>query len=599
MVVFGLSFMVPIAPFGVFGSVFAASRGQVVGAYLVGAGVMGLTACSFVVMAREYVGVGSVHTFVSRAVGPVAGFLAGWMLLLDYLLVPALIALVTANGLHAAVPTVPAAAWIIGLVVVAMALNIVGIARVVSVGATLLIVQLAVLAVFVAAAVAALAARPVPVLEPLVGPGGGSPLLAGAAVAVLSYLGFESIATLGEENRERRAAVGRAIVVALAVCAALFVVQCWCAALLVPDPAGLVARGDPDGAAFYAAADVAGGPWLVAAAGFCAAGAGVANALVAQAATARLLLGFARAGQAPAALARVGARRGVPTAAALVVAVLAAVVAWCGRGGRPGDARDTGQRRRAHRVRRPARGGGAPVRGRGGSRRPVHLLVPVLGLATIVAVVVSSADVARSLGAAWLALGAVLAVRWRRRSPQAGEDAPQVVDGGGADDVVSVSSTGRALGIGTASIRPPDQRAHSSTRSTAWVTTHPAAATATICSSCSSGRSKRARRGCSPRSGTRFQSPSQCRGSSGWRGPKQASSRSSVPSSCASANSLRRGTSAERGYHARWSTATSASASSLPSVSTASTCPASRGATNSSTESERTTTSGRSGNAER
>jgi amino acid transporter len=138
---------------------------EVVGAYLVGAGVMGLTACSFVVMAREYVGVGSVHTFVSRAVGPVAGFLAGWMLLLDYLPVPALIALVTANGLHAAVPTVPAAVWIVGLVVVAMALNLVGIARVVAVGATLLIVQLAVLAAFVAAAVAALAARPVPVLE--------------------------------------------------------------------------------------------------------------------------------------------------------------------------------------------------------------------------------------------------------------------------------------------------------------------------------------------------------------------------------------------------------------------------------------------------
>jgi amino acid transporter len=79
---------------------------------------------------------------------------------------------------------------------------------------------------------------------------------------VLSYLCFESIATLGEENREQRAAVGRAIAVALAVCAALFVAQCWCAALLVPDPAGLVARGDPDGAAFYATADAAGGPWL-------------------------------------------------------------------------------------------------------------------------------------------------------------------------------------------------------------------------------------------------------------------------------------------------------------------------------------------------
>ena len=169
--------MVPIAPFGVFGSVFAASGGQVVGAYLVGAAVMALTACSFVVMALEYAGVGSVHTFVGRAVGPVAGFLAGWMLLLDYLLVPALIALVTANGLHAAVPAVPAAVWIIGLVLVATVLNLVGIARVVAIGAALLVAQLAVVAVFVAAAVTALgtgATRPgQPLLAPLLGPAGG------------------------------------------------------------------------------------------------------------------------------------------------------------------------------------------------------------------------------------------------------------------------------------------------------------------------------------------------------------------------------------------------------------------------------------------
>ena len=439
MVVFGLSFMVPIAPFGVFGSVFAASGGQVVGAYLVGAAVMALTACSFVVMARDYAGVGSVHTFVGRAVGPVAGFLAGWMLLLDYLLVPALIALVTANGLHAAVPTVPAAVWIIGLVLVATVLNLVGIARVVAIGAALLVVQLAVVAVFVAAAVTALgtgATRPgQPLLAPLLGPAGGPPLLAGAAVAVLSYLGFESIATLGEENRERRSAVGRAIAVALAVCAALFVVQCWCAALLVPDPAGLVARGDADGAAFYAAADAAGGPWLVAAAAWCAAGAGVANALVAQAATARLLLGFARAGQAPAALARVEARRGVPTAAALVVAVLALVVALVA-------AAAGGLATLVTLVNVGALVAFAALHAavlfrfaeRGRSRHPVHLLVPVLGIVTIGAVVVSSADVARSLGAAWLVSGVAVSVLWLRRrgSGAAGEGAPKVVDGGRA-----------------------------------------------------------------------------------------------------------------------------------------------------------------------
>jgi amino acid transporter len=47
LLVYGLIFMVPIAPFGIFGSVFQASGGMVVLAYLIGALGMAFTASSY------------------------------------------------------------------------------------------------------------------------------------------------------------------------------------------------------------------------------------------------------------------------------------------------------------------------------------------------------------------------------------------------------------------------------------------------------------------------------------------------------------------------------------------------------------------------
>ena len=78
------------------------------------------------------------------------------------------------------------------------------------------------------------------------------------SIAVLSFLGFDGISMLAEENRESARQIGRAMVAALLLAGVLFIVQTWVAALLVPDPAGLIANGDPDGTAFYDAARVGG-----------------------------------------------------------------------------------------------------------------------------------------------------------------------------------------------------------------------------------------------------------------------------------------------------------------------------------------------------
>jgi hypothetical protein len=54
LLVYGLIFMVPIAPFGIFGSVFQASGGMVALAYAVGMLAMAFTAASYSQMARAF-----------------------------------------------------------------------------------------------------------------------------------------------------------------------------------------------------------------------------------------------------------------------------------------------------------------------------------------------------------------------------------------------------------------------------------------------------------------------------------------------------------------------------------------------------------------
>ena len=128
---------------------------------------------------------------------------------------------------------------------------------------------------------------------------------------------------LVEEAKGGPAQVGRAMRWALGLAGLLFIVQVWVAALLVPDPAGLIANGDPDGTAFYDAATVAGGQWLSQVTSTATAISwGLADTLVAQVAVSRLLFAMARDRQLPAFLARVSMKRAVPANATIFVAVL-------------------------------------------------------------------------------------------------------------------------------------------------------------------------------------------------------------------------------------------------------------------------------------
>ncbi|TDD21322.1 APC family permease [Nonomuraea diastatica] len=421
LMIYGLIFMVPIAPFGIFGNVFSVSHGMVALAYLIGLVAMAFTALSYAQMARAFPMAGSVYTYAGRGIAAPVGFMAGWAILLDYVLVPSLLYLVASVAMNSFVPVIPVWAWLAAFVVLNTVVNYLGIQMTARLTRIMLAAELVVLAIFLVVAGVALAQGKAQTgaFTPIFESSGFtfSVVFAAASVAVLSFLGFDGISTLAEENREDARRLGRSMVAALGLAAVLFVTQTWVAALLTPGRDALIAGGDPAGDAFYDTAAYAGGQWLsVLTAVATAVAWGFANSLVAQAATSRLLFAMARDRQLPAFLSRVNAKHKVPVNATLAVAAVSLVL------GVFMSTRANGVGELASLVNFGAMTAFLVlhvsvvvhhvVRQRS-TNWWAHLVAPVIGFAVLVAVVYNQNVAAQWVGGVWLAIGlAVLGITY-------------------------------------------------------------------------------------------------------------------------------------------------------------------------------------------
>ena len=416
LLVYGLVFMVPIAPFGIFGGVFQGSGGMVALAYAIGMVAMMFTALSYSQMSQAFPMAGSVYTYAGRGIAAPVGFLAGWMILLDYVLVPGLLYLIAGVAMNTLFTSIPVWLWLVGFVVLNTAVNYAGIELTAKVNKVMLIGELIVLAIFIVIGVVALAQ----------GKGRGfdftplynadtfsvSLVFGAVSIAVLSFLGFDGISMLAEENKDTPRAIGRSMVAALLLAGVLFIVQTWIASLLVPDPAQLISEGDPGGTAFYDAAAVASGAWLAKLTALATAIAwGFANSLVAQAATSRLLYAMARDRQLPSFLAKIHPTKGVPVNATLLVAAVSLGL------GLYMASRDDGITLLSQLVNFGALTAFLVLHVsvvwhhvvRNGSRDWArHVVVPVVGFVVLAFVVVNADIAAQTLGFEWLAIGAVV-----------------------------------------------------------------------------------------------------------------------------------------------------------------------------------------------
>ena len=329
LVLYGLAYIAPFAPLSTLGFVWRESNGLIVLAYLLGAVCMYFTAQSYATMTETLPTAGSVYGFARHSLGTFPGFVAGWMILLDYLIIPAFVYVLIAVALETLLPGVDRGVWIILMVSATTLVNWFGItvtsrANFVSVALQTLILVgfliLGVLALHAGKGNGALTLKPV-FDAALFDPG---KIFSATSICIMSFLGFDAVSTLAEEvaGGDRRV-VGKAIIATLVISAVFFVAVTWVLGNLLP---GIAIKDQA--AAVYELAAWATGAWTATVLAWAYAGiVGLSNALPMQVGVARVVFAMGRDGQLPKILARVHPRYHTPYMGMLVTATLSLAVA--------------------------------------------------------------------------------------------------------------------------------------------------------------------------------------------------------------------------------------------------------------------------------
>src|ERR1700726_1786404 len=172
---------------------------------------------SIVQFARHLPSAGSFYTFNSYGLGKTAGFFTGWLFWIGYaILAPGLFTALGAfahdyvtSTFHADVPW-----WIFSLIglAIVVGLSIRSIRASVRVDLTLLIVEVLVFLLLAVIAIAkAGSSNTLTVFTPSASPSGFSGVGLGVVFGILSFIGFDAAATLGEETRNPRRNVPLAV----------------------------------------------------------------------------------------------------------------------------------------------------------------------------------------------------------------------------------------------------------------------------------------------------------------------------------------------------------------------------------------------------
>jgi amino acid transporter len=245
LLVYGLAFIVPVAPMAIYGSLVGGAHGLLATAYLVGLIAMLFTALSYGALSKLYPYAGSIYNFVRQGTGSGSvGFIGAWSITLDYLLLPAIQVIIGTTFLQLLIPAVPTWIWTVLLTAIIGTIAILGVDIVSKVSRLLLLLQLVVILWFVAATV----------ISPIQGSthlnfvafynadfSFGNALSA-TGLVVVCFLGFDAISTLAEESKNPRKNVPAAIVVSVVFIGLLFILITWLAGVVQPNFAAV----DPD-----------------------------------------------------------------------------------------------------------------------------------------------------------------------------------------------------------------------------------------------------------------------------------------------------------------------------------------------------------------
>jgi APA family basic amino acid/polyamine antiporter len=316
-VVIGLGSMLGAGVFVVFAPAAAAagSGGALLAALVVAGFVAYCNATSSARLAARYPESGGTYVYGRERLGRLAGFLAGWGFVTGKAASCAAMALTIGAYLWPG----QARAVAVTVVLVVTAVNLRGVERTAAATRALVAVTLLVLAAVAVAGVGFAGPR----LDRVTAgeAAGGYGLLTAAGLLFFAFAGYARIATLGEEVRDPRRTIPRAIPLALGAVLGIYLTLA-VVALAVLGPARLAATAAPL-AEVVRAADLPGLVWVV------RVGAGVAVTgvlLSLLAGVSRTVLAMARRRDLPGALDALHPRHRVPHRAELVVALAVVVL---------------------------------------------------------------------------------------------------------------------------------------------------------------------------------------------------------------------------------------------------------------------------------
>ena len=346
LILYGIVLIQPVGAVGIFGPADQKSYGHVTTAMLIALVAMMLTAVSYGRMAGLYPAAGSAYTYVGRGLNPYLGFVAGWAMFLDYLVIPIISVvfgaistykfiddfspgwsanLTSAIGIHFADPEKQACfVWIILFAVLTTFLNLRGIKWTAAANIVLTVAMFLVIGIFVVQAVGYLRSHQgwgsLVSLKPVYNPQTFkfSAVCSATSLAALTYIGFDGITTLSEDVKEPKRVVPPAIVIVCLIIGVCVAAQTYLGQLVWPD---YTTFKDPD-AAFFDVCKLVGGRFLFDAFTLIMAVACLGSSITGQVGAARNLFGMGRDNALPKVFARLD-KHNSPALNIAVIGVLA------------------------------------------------------------------------------------------------------------------------------------------------------------------------------------------------------------------------------------------------------------------------------------
>src|SRR5579863_3225401 len=222
LILYGIVAVTPSAPVTVFGLALVMSKGHAVDTILIAMVAMVLTGFSYGRMAALYPAAGSAYTYVGRGLNPHLGFLAGWAMLLDYVVIPVFCVIYGSLAIQRVFPHVPFVVWSAFIAGSITYLNLRGIRSTARANQVLISWMMLVLLAFIFLAIRFVSHQQgwsgLFTVRPFFNPATfhfGS-IATATSFAALTYLGFDSVTTLAEDVHNPRRNV---MLAAVSVCA--------------------------------------------------------------------------------------------------------------------------------------------------------------------------------------------------------------------------------------------------------------------------------------------------------------------------------------------------------------------------------------------